>query len=272
MCVITLCTRGALDRATRRRSTAAFDVRPSVSAVRERYDSFWARYLGVSANQLNEPGVSVAAHVGLSGYNGVWFFRRNQSTIVSAPADWVQTLRRRIPSIPEEFASTSFFEEIFGEHFERIVGPAFQGYLIGGSVDGEKASQTAANFIGANDSALVDSFRSQCGQESWEESGLGEATQYLAAVRVGNAIVSLAGYRAWTREAGDVCVLTHPARHRRGFATAAARTVVEHALKDGKLMLYQTLESNTAAIKIAQHLGYAQYASHVAVRLRAKPQ
>ena len=42
---------------------------------------------------------------------------------------------------------------------------------------------------------------------------------------------------------------------------------VKLALKEGKVPLYQTLESNVAAIKIARRLGYERYAQHFAVRL-----
>src|SRR5437773_11165857 len=55
----------------------------------------------------------------------------------------------------------------------------------------------------------------------------------------------------------------------RGWATATTSALVERALNEGKVVLYQTLETNTAAIKIARQLGYEQYARHVAVRLKA---
>jgi hypothetical protein len=44
--------------------------------------------------------------------------------------------------------------------------------------------------------------------------------------------------------------------------------VVQRALNEGKLLLYQTLEANSGAVHIARKLGYEQYARHVAVRLR----
>jgi hypothetical protein len=44
---------------------------------------------------------------------------------------------------------------------------------------------------------------------------------------------------------------------------------VELSLAAGKLLLYQTVESNTAAVKLAQRLGYERYAQHVAVRRKA---
>jgi GNAT superfamily N-acetyltransferase len=56
----------------------------------------------------------------------------------------------------------------------------------------------------------------------------------------------------------------------RGWAAATTSAVVGRALQEGKLLLYQTLETNMASISIARRLGYEQYARHVAVRLRAE--
>ena len=61
----------------------------------------------------------------------------------------------------------------------------------------------------------------------------------------------MAGYRPWTDIAGDPCVLTHPGFQGRGYGTAAVSAVVEQGLKEGRLRLYQTLEANRGAVKIA---------------------
>jgi hypothetical protein len=44
--------------------------------------------------------------------------------------------------------------------------------------------------------------------------------------------------------------------------------VVERALAEGKTLLYQTLESNLGAVGAARRVGYEQYATHLAVRLK----
>jgi predicted GNAT family acetyltransferase len=118
---------------------------------------------------------------------------------------------------------------------------------------------------------LVEAFRVECGQDAWEYAGFNEATSYLAAIREGDQIVSLAGYnRLWRDEAGGPCILTHRAYRGRGWATATTSAVVGRALQEGKILLYQTLQTNTASIRIARRLGYEQYARHVAVRLKAE--
>ena len=63
-------------------------------------------------------------------------------------------------------------------------------------------------------------------------------------------------------------MLTHPEFRRRRYGSAVVSLVVATALEEGKLLLYQTLEANRGAVRIALNLGYEQYARHVAVRLK----
>jgi len=61
----------------------------------------------------------------------------------------------------------------------------------------------------------------------------------------------MAGYRPWTEIAGDPCVITHPGFRGRGCGTAVVSAVMEQGLQEGRLLLYQTLEANRSAVKIA---------------------
>jgi predicted GNAT family acetyltransferase len=99
-------------------------------------------------------------------------------------------------------------------------------------------------------------------------SGLDEVKHHMAARFAGKNIVAMAGYRPWSDQAGDPCVLTHPEFRGQGYGTAVVSPVVEAALENGKLLLYQTLEANRGAVQIALKLGYEQYARHVAIRLK----
>ena len=88
----------------------------------------------------------------------------------------------------------------------------------------------------------------------------------------------LAGYKGvWCFRCREHTVISAPAgwvaplerKHRGSHGTPdRPRTVVQRALHAGKLLLYQTLEANSGAVRIALRLGYEQYARHLAVRLR----
>jgi RimJ/RimL family protein N-acetyltransferase len=176
----------------------------------------------------------------------------------------------RLPEISQKhLMDESVLREVFDTDFDCVVGPAYQGYLLPDLFRPYVAAH--ACFLAPNDTAAVEGFRMECGPDAWEYAGFDKATSYLAAIREGDRIVSLAGFnRVWRDEAGGPCILTHPAYRGRGWATATTSAVVRRALQEDKLLLYQTLESNTASIRIARRLGYEQYARHVAVRLKAE--
>jgi GNAT superfamily N-acetyltransferase len=235
--------------------------------VIEDYDRFWAEYLGVDPSDWSRPGLSVNAHAGLKGYRGVWFFTRCERTVVSAPTGWVGYLQRCLDtrSWHDVAIEESQTRAIFGDAFDRHIGPAFQG-----SLDPDRFRPVTHPEVRpptASDSDAVVAFASECRDAGWDYYGLEEATLYRSAWFEGRRVVAMAAYRAWSEVAGDPCVLTHPEYRRRGFGAAVVSATVQLALAEQKLLLYQTLESNSAAVRLAKQLGYQQYARHVAVRL-----
>jgi predicted GNAT family acetyltransferase len=80
-------------------------------------------------------------------------------------------------------------------------------------------------------------------------------------------LVALGGLEGWSADAANPGVLAHPQYRGRGHATAVLSAVVELAIGQRKLVLYQTLLANHASVAIATRLGFEQYASHLAVRL-----
>ena len=249
-----------------RRWRAAAD---RLTTVGTRDDEFWAEFLGIAPVDWNVPGVSVRPHVGLSGYCGLWCFRRQDRTVVSVPRGWVDHLQSKLEGCePDDLLDEALLMELVGREFERLIGPAFQGCLD--PVGFRPARSADVRFVGPNDAAAVDQFRAECGPDEWETGGLDEVKHHLAACFQGERIVAMAGYRPWTDIAGDPCVLTHPGFQGRGYGTAAVSAVVEQGLKEGRLLLYQTLEANRGAVKIALNLGYHKYGRHVAVRLKSE--
>jgi GNAT superfamily N-acetyltransferase len=231
----------------------------------ERHDQFWANFFGVPASDLNLSGISIVEHVGLAGYRGIWFFKHQDRLIVSAPAGWLAYLSANLKGVPEYqvLRDESFLKKLFGQHFERSIGPAYHGSLE--SVDFRPVTSSSVRSLVTGDSAARAMFQEACGLEAWDDSGLDEA-QHLVAYFEHERITAMAGFRAWADFVGDPCVLVHPDRRSRGLGTLVVSEVVRLALLENQV-LYQTLESNLAAVKLAQRLGYRRYASHVAVRL-----
>lgn len=232
-----------------------------------RDDQFWASYLGVAGSEWASRGVSVRAHVGLAGFRGAWCFRHSERTVFSVPPGWVRHVTTMLASCDDDaLMDEDCLRKIFGADFERTIGPAFQGCLDPNRF--RNFPNSNIELVRAQHRAAFDNFRRAFDDPDWEASALSK-TEEMAAYFAGAKIVAVASYRAWSRDAGDPCVLTHPDYRNRGYATRAAAAVVARALGRGKTLLYQTLESNTAAVRVATKLGYEQYARHIAVRLAA---
>ena len=158
----------------------------------------------------------------------------------------------------------TFWAQALGPDFERAIGPAFQGCLDPARF--EHQPNSAARPVYDSDRAAVEQFRAACGPD-WNGGGLDKAGFWRHAYFEEGQITAMAGYRAWADDAGDPCVLTRSDVRSGGRGAAVTAAVVAEALANGKLLLYQTLESNQPAVRIALSLGYDRYANHLAVRL-----
>ncbi len=230
-----------------------------------RDDIFWAKFLGIDPDEWSTSGVSYRAHVGLS-FQGFWCFRRNERVVISAPARWLERLEGLLSGWDQDRLMTgAALAEAIGADFERLVGPAFQGCLEPNRFVSRAEPQVRQ--LGPADENAVERFRIECGAEAWD-TGVAGAERWKYAYFEGDRITAMAGYRGWSEHAGDPCILTHPDFRGQGRGAAVTSAVVADALANQKLVLYQTLESNQAAVRLALALGYERYANHVAVRLK----
>jgi hypothetical protein len=229
-----------------------------------RDDRFWADFLGVDPTEWAGIGVSVQPHVGLRGYRGFWCFRRHRRAVVSAPASWVPRLAEIIVGrATDDLMRPTFWSRALARDFEQAVGPAFQGCL--NPAEFKHKPSSSVRPVGDADGLAIGEFRTACGHD-WNMPD--NARLWRRAYFEEGIITAMAGYRSWSDNAGDPCVITRPdarSAARRGAAVTSA--VIAEALANGKLLLYQTLESNEPAIRIALSLGYERYANHLAVRL-----
>jgi hypothetical protein len=239
---------------------------PEDSRLGIRDDKFWADFLGVDPTDWSTIGVSVQPLVGLRGYRGLWCFRRNRRIVVSAPAPWVPRLTEVVArrEQDDDLMLPTFWARALGHDFERAIGPAFQGCLDPARF--EHKPNNSVRPVDDSDRAAVEQFRAACGPD-WNDGALDKAGFWRHAYFEEGLITAMAGYRAWADDAGDPCVLTRSDMRSGGRGAAVTAAVVAEALANSKLLLYQTLESNHPAVRIALSLGYDRYANHLAVRL-----
>ena len=231
-----------------------------------RIDAFWGGFFGIAPEQLQQRAVAVVPHAKLAGYSGAWFFAHEACCIVSAPPEWLPRLTARLPSMAWEFPPGSeLLVDLFENRIERKVGPAYHGHLPPDAFRPVPCPE--ARVVASLDSAEAADFKAACDPVEWDESGLLDTTGPLIGYGREGKLCALAGLRRWSDDAGDPAVITRPDCRGQGCGTAVVSAVVSAALAAGKLLLYQTLESNAGAVGIAHRLGYEPYARHLAVRL-----
>jgi ribosomal protein S18 acetylase RimI-like enzyme len=226
----------------------------------QRIDAAWAAFFGLTTSAFLLPGIQVVAHHQLKDYRGVWLFRHHDSLCVSVPPDsvgdaWAAVRRSTV----EDLFSEAGIRALLGSRTERIVGPAYQGYVEYGRF--RVAPQPGVRALAPTDHKALERLAAACAGEAWEHSGIALDEPNVFGYFVDDHLVAAARYRLEWDEAAHVGVVTHPAYRGRGYGRAVVRSTPARALAAGFIVLYQTLLANTASVALATGLGYRQYAT-----------
>ena len=185
--------------------------------------------------------------------------------IVSLPTGEVEAYRADIAHWQAgTVRMPALVEAIFRERVVESIGPAFIGY---NDVKHFKSvSSGATRRLTPQDKKAVDMLRAACAAQEWEHGG----SEFIPSAMVGafsaQELAALASYELWGEQIAHIAVVTHPAFRGQGFATAAVSTLTEMVLERTLLPQYRTLEANTPSITLARRLGFAEYATSLAIR------
>ncbi len=227
-------------------------------------DLYWSRVFAISAPEFLNPGTFVVPHAKLAGFNGAWVFRKDQTWVISAPPRMVDGIRKKVNrKLPFDLQSPEGIQYLFEDIIERTVGPAYQGYLDPENFH-PRPSPLVRKITSEDRPGLKDLIQ-PCQTVEWEHSGLSIQDKHLFGCFLDGRIVAVAGNIMWDPDTANPGVITHPDYRGKGYGTVVVSASVRRGLKHGYLVLYQTLLSNIPAVKIAQTLGFQQYAQHVAV-------
>jgi GNAT superfamily N-acetyltransferase len=244
---------------------ATNDAHASAAA---RVAAYWAAFLGCAPEHLETPGTWVGPHAGagLADYRGVYLLRRGESCVVSVPAPLLAMVTAQLADLP---ATSSFdiirLRHLFGDAIERIVGPAWQGYLR--ADDFRPAAQLNVRQLTAADDPALRQLEEACDGQEWEHSGIGGAEQAVFGAFVGDRLVAAGMGEPLAATLLHIGIITHPDVRGQGYGRAVVSAISAYGLGVGLVPRYQTLAANTPSVAIARALGFTHYATTLAVRL-----
>jgi GNAT superfamily N-acetyltransferase len=231
-----------------------------------RVAAYWASFLGCTPAQLETPGTWVGPHAGLADYQGVYLLRRGESCVVSVPAPLLARVTAQLSGLP---AAASFdvtrLRHLFGDAVERIVGPAWQGYLR--ADDFRPAAEPNVRQLTATDDPTLRRLEEACDEQEWEQVGIGRAEQVVFGAFVGDQLVAAAMGEPRVATLLHIGIITHPDYRGHGHGRAVVSAISAYGLAVGLVPRYQALAANTPSVAIARALGFTHYATTLAVRL-----
>ena len=229
-------------------------------------DEHWAAFFGLSVADFMKPEPKVVPHAHLQGYQGAWLFRRGSSFVISVPPDLVEEIEGEVQRQSPGTLTGQDFVALLGGRVDKVIGPAYQGYVE--EADFRPVASSARLLSSEDDNALRE-LAAVCDAQEWEHSAIQIGQHPNFGIFAGSCLVAVSNYRMEAVAAAMPGVITHPGYRGQGYGKAVLSAATEHGLSQGFLMLYQTLVLNQPAVAAAASLGYKQYATHLAVRLRA---
>ena len=232
----------------------------------QRIDATWAAFFGLTPAVFLLPGIQVVAHHQLADYQGLWLFRHHASLCLSVPPDLVEGLQAAIgANTAESLFSEASIQALLGSRIERIIGPAYQGYVERPQF--RSASNPRVRALSRADQAALQQLADACEVEAWEHADIAFDEPHAFGCFVDDHVIAVARYRPAWGEAATIGVVTHPAYRGHGYGRSAVSAATGQSLEAGFIVLYQTVIANVSSVALATGLGYQPYAIHLAVRL-----
>jgi RimJ/RimL family protein N-acetyltransferase len=231
-------------------------------------DEDWAANFDCGVADLHRPGVTFLRNGGdFATYAGAYLLRWGEACVFTAPDLLAgRVAERRHGLSPDEVFHRSFLAALFGEAVDRIIGPAFRS--VADSTDFRRVDPRATRLLSPGDDAALHRLAEAVEDEAWEHSGIHFNRPPNFGCYVSGELVSAGMLLAAGERLRNVGIVTHPARRGQGYGRAVVSFMTAYALDGGGFGHCQTLLANAPSIAIARSLGYQQYATALAVRLK----
>ena len=107
----------------------------------------------------------------------------------------------------------------------------------------------------------------QTDSDGWRDSSCGEKCEALFGAVYHGQPAALSNYKIDRGGGARIGVFTAPEFRGRGIGRAVASACASRATDRRPLVLWQTLESNVASVRLAESIGFARAGNHLALRL-----
>ncbi len=224
-------------------------------------DSFWAAETRCSPDDFETNTVGIVELPAPDCSEYALLFRRKQRLQITCSGSLVDLMQEATRGFtPETIFSAGFVRQVLDSRIDRVVGPAYLGYLD--SIDA--GFDRNVRLLDYGDRAALDDLRRCVSARDWEYSGL-EAGQPIAGYFVDDKLVSAAGYEVWGARIAHVGVLTRVEARGAGYGRACIGAIASYAIGQGLIAQYRTLYENAGAMAIARALGFVDYGATIYV-------
>jgi GNAT superfamily N-acetyltransferase len=231
-------------------------------------DAYWARFLGIAPDRLRPAEPLVVPHAAeLADYSGAYLHAFDDAApVISVPPRMLSSDGERIAETAcGDWADGGRWASLFGEMFDRAVGPAAVRYADRETL--RPISADGVRLLGAEDAGAVDALRRACTPTEWDHGGSEIGRDLMAGAFADGVLAAVAGYEVWGGTIAHLAITTHPDHRGRGLGAAAVSRIAAEALDRGLLAQYRALEENTPSIAISERLGFRSHSRSLAVRL-----
>ena len=236
----------------------------------ERISTYWSKFFGIEKESLSKPGLIVVPHNYLEEYQGAWIFKRNKRIIISVqPKELENTTQRTTRLEYEELNvfSRSTLDYIFGKNIERIIGPVYQGYYDNANTL-IKISEAVQEINFKEHQEQIAQLSKSGDKDGWSNSSINNKAHGMYGYFHKGRIESISSYRLIRGNVAFIGVFTNPKFRGLNFSHEVMKKIVMDLTKRNILIRYQTLTSNKPSVRLAEKIGFNEFARNVAIRFK----
>jgi GNAT superfamily N-acetyltransferase len=239
------------------------DMNKLSNRAKEAVDIFWAADTGCRPEDFDTEAVAVIEGPSHDGREYAQFFRRKRRLQITCSASIVDIVRGATYGQSRgAIFDISFIERALRGRIDRIIGPAYLGYLDALDSDSENPN---ARILSLDDRGALDDLRGNVMAQDWEHTAL-KPDLPIAGYFIDRTLVSAAGYEVWGGRIAHIRVLTREDARGAGYGRACVGRITAYAIEKGLIAQYRTLHVNAPSMAIARSLGFEDYASTIYVR------